>query len=297
MAVLQTYQVATAREDLTDVLVNITPTKTPLLSSLKSVKMYGTVHETSVDDLDTPTDNSNKWIQGADAVEEDQTMPDKVLSWPQIFRKHPKVADTTMAIRIAGGIKNAYSYQVTKKTKELGLDIEFALLNAPGNAGNATTPSEIKGALPGITTNVLDGDNSGSPTPLTEEMYNNLTQLIWDAGGDPDITYATGTLKRVISGFTGGANKNIEATSKKLIATVDVYEGDFGLQKIVAHRMMPVNTFMTIEKQYWALAWLRKTKHVPLAKTGDSTRGMIRAELTLERRQEKASGKYVNVSK
>lgn len=296
MAVLQTYQVATAKEDLTDVLVNITPKKTPLLSSLKSVKMYGLPHETSVDDLTTPTANSNKWIQGADAAEEDQTMPDKVLSYPQIFRKHPKVAGTTQAVRIAG-IKNAYSYQTTKKTKELGLDIEFALLNGAGNAGNATTPTEILGALPGITTNVLDGDNAGSPTPLTEEMYNNLLEMIWDAGGEPDFTYVTGSLKRKISSFTGGATKNVEVGSKKLIATVDVYEGDFGMQRIVAHRLMPANTFMTMEKQYWALAWLRKTKHEPLAKTGDSVRGMIVAEVGLERRQEKSSGKYINVSK
>lgn len=80
MAVLQTYQVQTAKEDLTDVLVNITPTKTPLLSSLKSVKMYGLPHETSVDDLTTPVANTNKWVQGDDAVEEEQVMPDKVLS-------------------------------------------------------------------------------------------------------------------------------------------------------------------------------------------------------------------------
>lgn len=206
------------------------------------------------------------------------------------------MAGTTQAIRIAG-MKNAYSYQVTKKTKELGLDIEFALLNGAGNAGAAGTPTEIKGALPGITTNVLDGEDAGAPTPLTEERYNDLLELIWNAGGDPDVTYATGTLKRVISGFTGGAAKNVEVVSKKLVNSVDVYEGDFGLQRIVAHRMMPAGTLMAMEQQYWALAWLRKTKHEPLAKTGDAVRGMILAELGLERRQEKASGKYINVSR
>lgn len=292
MSVLQTYQVTTNREDLTDVITNITPKKTPFLSLVQETKAYNTLHENMVDDLDVPTANVGS-IEGADFVEEDQQSPTRQGSYTQIFKEHPKVSDTQLAVKNAG-VKNLYNYNVTLKTKKLALRIEFACIRGIGNSGASGTARKIMGALEWTSTNTASGTGAGEI--YTQSKHNNLLETIWAEGGDPDITFVNGTLKRVISGFTDGVTKNLEAKNKRMIAVVNVYEGDFGIQRIIGHRYMPANTVAHLEQDKWALAWLRKTKHTPLAKTGDSTRGQIVAEVALECRNELANGKYENVT-
>jgi hypothetical protein len=151
----------------------------------------------------------------------------------------------------------------------------------------------MKGFLSCITTNAKDG---GVDVPaLTEIMYNDLIFDIWTSGGDAKVTYCTGSLKRQISSFTNGVTKTIEAKAKWHHSRVDVYEGDFGTQKILPHRYMPTNTIAALDLNLWALAWLRKTKHTPLAKTGDFSWGEIVGEAALEAREEAGSGKYIRV--
>jgi len=294
MAVLQTYQVTTNREDLTDIITNITPTKTPFLSSIRSTKAYNTLHEVMTDTATVPTANDNARVEGLDFQDEAQHAPTRVGTYTQIIAKYPKVSGTQQAVKTAGGIKNLYNYNVTLKLKEAALAIEYADINGTGNSGASGTAREIKGFLACIATNTATS-TAASGDALTETMLNDLLEDIWDNGGDPDAVYCTGSLKRKISGFTGGATKNVDAKAKKLIASVDVYEGDFGLQKIIAHRLMPAKTIAALEQDKWAQAWLRKTKHEPLAKTGDSVRGQIVGETALEARNEKANGKYLNV--
>ena len=293
MAVLQTYQVTTNQDDLTDIITNITPDETPLLSNAPSTKAYMTYHEWQKDNLSTPTANSNAQIEGADFASQAQHAPTRDGSYAQLFLKWPHVSETQIAVRNVG-IKNLYDYNVTQQLKDIALDIEYALINATGNSGASGTAREIKGVLSAISTNIKSGATGLST--LTEEMYNTLLKQIYDAGGKPNVTYTTSTLKQVISGFTGGSTKNVDATSKKLIASVDVYESDYGVQKIIIHRMMAANTLAALQMDKWRVAWLRKTKHEPLAKTGDSVKGKIAAECALEAMNEAASGKYINLT-
>lgn len=293
MAVLQSYQVQTNAEDLSEIITNISPKKTPLLTALQSVTAHNRIHEVQKDSLNIPTTNSNAWLEGVDFQSEEQVMPSRVPTYPQIFRKHPHVSGTQQAVRTVG-IKDSYSYQVTKKLKEIALNIELAAVQGIGSPGSETIPRTMTGALSWITSNALAGEQPDGDK-LTEEMFNDLMQTTWDEGGDPDYVYCNGALKRQISSFTAGTTRTVEAGSKKLVAVVDVYEGDFGIQRVVAHRFVPAKTFMALEHDLWAFAWLRKTNHEPLAKTGDAVRGMITAEVALECREEKGNGKYTNV--
>jgi len=288
MALLTTYDVSTNKEDLSDIISNISPVDTPLLTMLSSAKAINTAHQTQKDSLANAADNAQ--LEGAAFASEAQGMPGKVLSYTQIFTKWPYVSDTQRAVQ-THGIKDAYNYQVTKKLKELARDIERALIRETGAAGDAATARRLNGVMAAITTHSTD--NTGT-TALTEDGYNDALEEVWNGGGNPDVTLVNGTLKRTISGFTAGSTKNIDATAKKLIASVDVYESDFGLQRIVLERYINSDDAAILQKDLWGVAWLRKTKHVPLAKDGDRTRGMIRAELTLEARNEAGNGKIIN---
>jgi len=89
-----------------------------------------------------------------------------------------------------------------------------------------------------------------------------------------------------------------EAKSKKIVATVDVYESDFGTLKVVPNRFSRARDVLVLQMDMWALGTLpgRNMISVPLAKTGDSDRRQILAEYVLEARNEKGSGGVFDVT-
>ena len=283
-----TYDTSGNREDLSDLITNISPEDTPFFKMAPKTKATNTYHETQKDSLADAAENAQ--LEGWNIGDVTHTTPDRVGGYSQILIKDVEVSDTQKAVNQAG-VKNAYDYQVTKRLKEIARDIEFALIKGTGAVGDATHARKIKGVMAWMSTNATD--NAGT-TALTEEGYNDMLQAVWQSGGHPDVTLVNGTLKRDFSGFTAGSTKNVDSKSKKLIASVDVYESDFGLQKIVLERYINNDDVAILEKDLWEVAFLRKTKHVPLAKVGDSTRGYVLAELALVARNEAGNGKIEN---
>ena len=96
--------------------------------------------------------------------------------------------------------------------------------------------------------------------------------------------------KQQMSTFTGRSTPQEDAKSKKIVNTVDVYEGDFGTQKVVAARNMRARDCLVLQSDMWALAFLRNMTTKDLARTGDSERKQLLVEFTLVARNEKASG-------
>jgi hypothetical protein len=283
-----TYDTSGNREDLSDLISNICPEDTPFFKMVPKTKASNTYHETQKDSLADASENAQ--LEGWSIGDVTHTTPDRVGGYSQILVKDIEVSDTQRAVNQAG-VKDAYNYQVTKRLKEIARDIEFSLIKGTGAAGDATHPRKIKGIMAWMTTNAVD--NSGT-TALTEDAYNELLDTVWQQGGHPNVTLVNSKLKRAISGFTAGSTKNVDSKAKKLIASVDVYESDFGLQKIVLERYINNDDVAVLEKDLWEVAFLRKTKHVPLAKVGDSTRGYVRAELALVARNEAGNGKIEN---
>jgi hypothetical protein len=98
--------------------------------------------------------------------------------------------------------------------------------------------------------------------------------------------------KQQFSTFVGRSSPIEEAKSKKITASVDAYESDFGVLKVVANRFSRGRDVLILQMDMWALAYLngRKMVSIPLAKTGDSLKKEILSEYALESRNEKASG-------
>ena len=127
-------------------------------------------------------------------------------------------------------------------------------------------------------------------------MYNDLLQTIFDQGGRPDVTYVNGWQKRKISGFTGGSTRNVAAGSKELIAPVEVYESDFGVQRIVLDRYMTSTVVAALEEDKFKVGFLRNVEQKPLPDAGGGPKGMVEAEYTLESLNEAASGKITGLT-
>lgn len=286
---LLTYNAVGNREDLSDLITNISPTKTPVYSLIGRTTAKSTYHEWLEDELTQPTANAQ--VEGADFAVADPTPRVRKGNYTQIFSKGYGVSGTQEVV-LKAGIKSEIAYQMAKAMKEIARDVEYAIItNATAVAGDATTPRQMGGIPAFVTTNVIDAAGAA----LTEDMLNDAIQKSWEAGGDPNTVVVSGKNKRVISGFTAGVTKTVDAEDKRLVAAVDVYESDFGMVKIIADRWMPDTDLFVLDKQYLKTAYLRPFKQEEKAKVGDRIEKVIIGELTLEVRAEKAQARIVNL--
>ncbi len=295
MAVWTTYDVDSGggnREDLIDIITNVDPTDTPFFSMIGKVPAKATQHDWLTDVLAATATGGA--LEGGAFSEDTLVAPVRVANFCQILKKQVLVSGTQEAVHMAGRTSEL-AYQKAKKLKELSRDIEATLIGAASAPGATGTARTMDGLLAQITTNVETGSGTGTEA-LTETMYNDMLQTIWTAGGNPDVTFANGFNKRQISAFSTPSQRNIDAASGKLFASVSVYDSDFGLQRIVANRWMDSDKVTCIQSDLWKLAMLRSLKFEMLSKDGDRTRGQIVFEGTLEGRNEKGSGKITELT-
>ena len=180
--------------------------------------------------------------------------------------------------------------------KEIATDVEKQLITGTGNSGASGTARELKGILSFIATNVETGTGSGTEA-LTEDMYNDLLQTIWSAGGRPDYTYVNAFQKRQISSFSTSNTRYLEISGEgELKNTIAVYESDFGRQRIELDSFMTTSVVAALQRDMWKVAVLRGIKPVDVANVGDAKRGALVGELTLESRNEAASGQITGLS-
>lgn len=307
MAVLKTTDVSHSREDLGNFISMISPEETPFRTEIGKTKASGRYHETLSDSLAAP-DKNNAVAEGADAVDSNQSGPVRLGNYTQIFQKTGNVSGSLQAVESAG-TKNEKARQIAKLGAELNRDIEAALVSDNASVGGAVR--KLGGAEAWIKTNAAHGTNGatagftgtlvgavtkGTNRTLTEAMFKKMVSDVWNAGGDPRLIIAPGSLKAAISGFSGNATKYHEVKDKTIYAGVDVYVSDFGTHTIIPHRYMSATTVIGFDKSLWNVAVLRGVSKTDLAKTGDADRVQLLTELTLECLNEAGNGKIADVT-
>lgn len=290
---VKTYDAIGNREDLTDIIAVITRHETPIFSSLEKTKARATYHEWQIDTLNTGSDNAQ--IEGADYSFAIPAARTRTGGYTQIFSKTLEVSETQRAVSVAG-LDDEFAYQMEKRMKEVATDIEKSLITGTGNSGASGTARRLKGILNWISTNTETGTGTGTEA-LTEDMYNDLLQTIWSSGGKPDYTYVNAFQKRKISSFSTDNTRYLEITDeKKLLNTISVYESDFGRQRIELDSFMDTDKVAALQRDMWRVAMLRPIKVVDVATVGDAKRGALVGELTLESKNEAASGKITGLT-
>jgi hypothetical protein len=198
-------------------------------------------------------------------------------------------------------------YQVMLKGLELKRDIETTLCGV-NQAKSSSDPRKLASVLSWIKTNTNKGTAGGAADPaaadgtgtrtdgtqraFTEAQLKDVLSKIWTAGGKPNVIMTGAFNKQTFSTFTGRSTPMEEAKSKKIVASVDAYESDFGTLKVVANRFSRARDVLVLETEKWAMAALKGRNMVstPLAKTGDSEKRMVVTEYTLVARAENSSG-------
>lgn len=289
------------REDLSDVIYNVSPTDTPFITGIPRVDAKAVLHEWQTDSL-AAASSSNFVLEGDETSTDATTATTRLSNTCCISEKVPRVTGTQLAV-VAAGRKDELAYQVVKTTKELRRDMESILLaNNAEVTGNATTSREPGGVPSWITTNTSNGTSGsdgsagntartdGTQRAFTESLLKAVLASTWDAGGDPDCVMVGSFNKQAMSSFTGNATRMKGAEDKTLVAAIDIYSSDFGDIEVVPNRFMRARDALVLQKDMWAVAYLRPVSMGELSKTGDSERRLINAEYTLESRNEAGSG-------
>lgn len=276
------------REDLLDIITNISPDETPLMNKFGRSKVTGMVHSWLTDSLDQPAQNAH--LEDA-AFSSTPSVPRvKLDNYIQIFMRDCMVTDSQEAV-LKAGVKSEMAYQLAKVLKAIALDVEYAIVNnATARQGDATNAG-LMGGIPYFinATKLPNNVIAAAGSTVTEEEFNDAIQAAWAVGGTPDIAVMSGANKRVVSGFTGNADRQRSADSTKVKQIVNVYESDFGLVNTLLHRLMPDTRIDFLQSEYWKLAYLIPFKTVERPKDSLVNGKVVTGQLTMECRSPEAN--------
>ena len=296
------------REDLTDIIYNISPTDTPFMSSIGRVKVSATTHEWQTDSLASFSAN-NKVIDGDEATNDAIAATSRVTNLTQISDKVVVVSGTQEVVNKAGK-KSEVAYQVAKAGKELKRDMECRLTSPQiAETGSSSAARECSGAEAVIKTNTSHGTSGstngtadvvdGTQRAFTEVLLKPQIKNCYTQGGSPGMIMVGPHNKTVASGFGGIATQyrdNPQVGQGTIIGAADVYVSDFGTMKIVPNRIQRDRTALILDTDYWAVGYLRPFQVKPLARTGDSEKRQMLCEYTLEYRNEASSAKVAELT-
>ena len=313
MAGLTTYDTTGIREDLSDIIYNISPTDTPFMSGIGKTKATNTKYEWQTDSLGAVA--ANAAVEGAAISYGSLTSTTREFDYTQISTKAIQVTGTDDAVNTAGR-NTELAYQVAKAAKEIKRDMENALLSNTAKAVGDNTTARTLGGLPTwISTNVSAGAGgsgagsgaartNGTQRAFTETLLRSALKDTWVSGGNPNVIMLNGFNKQKLSFFTGGATRFDKAEDRRLMTSIDVYESDFGTMQVTPNRWIRKTAASAkrgqdvylLEMDFWAVAFLRDFKLQNPAQTADADQRFMVVEYTLEAKNEASSGMVTDVT-
>lgn len=305
MPLVTTYSMVGIKEDVSNIITNISPTATPFQSVIGAENIHQLKHQWQEDALDAAS-TSNAAIQGADAPS--STFSPTVLrdNITQIFTKVAMTADTTDAVQTYGREKEL-AYQMMKKSKEIKLDFEKTLLSGQSRVvgdGSSTAGKfdavqvQIDAAHKFHAADSSTTLNPAAPAAFNETVLLTANQVLYTNGGEASILMIKpgDALKVAAFAAAAGRQRFVDNTAKKLVNVVDVYVSPFGEQKVVLNRQMKTTDALLFDPSSWKKLVLRNWFRVTLAKTGDSTKVQMLGEFSVKHNNFKASALITDLS-
>ena len=322
----ETYGAIGIREDLSNIIYNISPTETPFLNSVGRGSCDNTQFEWQTDELSGAGNNRQK--EGDDYASTAATEPRRLGNYTQISATQVQSSGTAEAVDFAGR-KSTQAYQLAKRAKEMKRDMEKMLLDdtfkAVGSSGVARATASV-GTWMGTpvvgTSTVMDGslatplglanlgvgsvgpDGTTDPTTaastalaITLAGINAVVSRIWDLGGTPDTIICDAPTKQTISSSAVGGQvvadpigNNSGSKAITAVNAVDVLVTDFGTFKIVPDRHTVGECAYFFDFDLWSVDYLRPFRTETLAKSGDSVKQLLIAEYGLRAKNGHGNG-------
>ena len=297
---LQTYQSTNNAENVTEIVMNIDPVDTPLLTLAKKTTAEATYTQWPIESL-SAVDTANANVEGDDATVDASTTPTLIGNYTQLMDKVASVTTTQNAIK-KYGVKNEMAKQMAKKSKELKRDMETTMfLNQARVVGGASTAQKMRSLPSWITTNDnrgasgADGSASAAATDGTQRNFTEalfratVVTAITNADELPSVVFAGPANRANLSSqLSGNSTRFYELKDGQLNASVSVYRSDYGPLKFVMDRFMRERDMFFINPDYIGVRTLEPMQTVDLARTGLTEKKQLWTNWTLEVSNEKA---------
>lgn len=286
------------REDLSDILYDVSPTDTPFVTMAKKGKATATHHEWLTDELDAP--KKNAVVEGNVANPTKAGSRVRIGNYTQIFEKTASVTGTQEKVDKAA-VKSEMAYQVARRMKEIKRDLEYACVGPNPQvqkAGSDTVAREMgsfvtymnedswSGAATGATPPTGNGKTApitGAQRDFTEAMLTSALAALWaNSGGSESIVgIMGGNIRGKFSGLKSAATRFVTTDDARLQASIDVYDGDFHTVTAMPDRFSDPASMFLVDKDYVSIDDLRPIFSHDLAVTGDAQSKQIIWETTL----------------
>lgn len=280
-------------EDLRDFVENVSPVDRPALALFRKTRAQTTFVEWQTDTL--PARAFNAYTEGVGFTDQALQTPTRQFAHVQTFARWGQVSDEQRAVEHKG-FADALLYQERKAIDATMNDIEHALHRGSAVTGATNAARQFRGILNILSTNFT----SSSGTTLTEDIFGDLMQLFQVNGADirPRAVFVSHWLKRTISQYSTRITRNVEASARVQINTIEEHESDFGSVRVfyardqlaAASRTTQGNSIVILDPSFFETAWLQPLMSELLERDGLRTRFQISAMLTLIYRTELAGG-------
>ena len=311
---LDTYTAVGQREDLSDVIYNISPEETPFVSAIGKRAVSNTKFEWQKEAL--PAVATTAQIEGATISTAAPTNTTRCSNQCQILTRSAAVTGTQAAMNRAG-VSDAMAHQIALISRALKRDVEtLVLANGVVNTGDAGTGRTTAGLSSYVATNVTathtgasnptdtsggtDARGDGTDRALTEALLKVELKNCFDNSGDqPNMIMVGSASKQLISGFAGRASATsvvaLPGKADEVNANVSVYIGDFGTYTVHTNRFQRAKDGWLINPEFAKVAQLRGFEVSELGTTGDATSRFITWEGGLQVDNEAAHGLVADV--
>lgn len=293
------YDAVGVREQLSDIIANISPRETPFMSNAKKGSLHDTYWSWQKDSLAAAV-TTNQVLQGDNIGTHTAVVATtRTGNYTEIARKDYSIAGTTVAVKSAGGA-NTPGYIAAKLGAEIKRDMESSLLANKGAvaAATATIPktaglpaflrtnySTNGGTLPdAYTTAPTDTWDNGTQRAFTEALVKDVLLQVYNSGGNTSTCMVGPFNKQVFSGFSGIVEqmRNTGSGQVTIVGAANVYVSDFGNITVVPNRFQPARTAFLLDWSRVSIMTLRPYKVEELAKNGDNKRFMMTTEYGLQ---------------
>jgi hypothetical protein len=317
------------KEDISDIITNISPTKTPFQTMIGTWPIWNTYYQWQEDQLLSPAANAQ--VEGAAAATATSQPTVMRFNTTQILEKVAQTADTLDALKFHGRDREL-AYQLAMRSAEAKRDLEFAYVGSgavgtvsSGSTGTAGAARVMNGyqqmvalsasgsyLAPVVLNNVgstpalvagqySSGTTAATTVALTEAMILSISQTLFTNGVDPEYLMIKPKDSLAVAGFASATGRsrfieNAGAASKTIVNVVDVYVSPFGDLKTVINRFQRTTEAFIFTPDMFKKAVLRNWTRVNLAKTGDFTQVMIVGEFGLQLRNFFSAGMITGLS-
>jgi len=294
-----TYSATSDREDLSNIIYNISPMQTPFMSSIGKRSINNVVFDWQTEVLATPVSTGE--LEGFELSRSASVATTRVSNVAMISKRDATVSGSQESSDPAGK-RSEMAHQLAIMSKALKRDMEEALCQKGAKTtGDASTARVTGGFESWITSNDSRGSGGAStgggaaPTDgtqrdLTEVLLKDVLELCFQNGGEPSLAICGPHNKQVISGFTGRSQARQMIDANTVEASVSIYSSDFGELKIVPSNRSRERSLLLVDPEYAKVSYLRDFKTVDIATIGDAVTKMIVVEYGLEVSNEAAHG-------